>query len=197
MLYSRYSTGNQYAVKPVSQPQQIKTMFQRVKFLFPMRANATIGINSRADKGIKSGKFYKKWRLQPLVGYRSIKPLFQTQLKSTFWNLHHQVIKVGWHKGLDRWQSTSDFLPGWFWGRLSSQLVFRCDQVFPDCIVMDQGAKDYMDVPDSMGQRNDTVALEEDHAKLQISGVWGSLNNQMCEVSDMNQWTWRRHKWCT
>jgi len=35
---------------------------------------------------------------------------------------------------------------------------------------MDQGAKDYMDVPDSMGQRNDTVALEEDHAK-QINGA--------------------------
>ena len=57
---------------------------------------------------------------------------------------------------------------------------------------MDQGAKDYMDVPDSMGQRNDTVALEEDHAKLQISGVWGSLKNQMCEVPDMNQWTWKK-----
>ena len=68
-------------------------------------------------------------------------------------------------------------------------MVFRCDQVFPDCIVVDQGAKNDMDMPDSMGQRNDTVALEEDHAKLQISGVCGShsLNNQMYEVSDMNQ----------
>ena len=74
---------------------------------------------------------------------------------------------------------------GLFLRETSSQLVFRCDQVFPDCIVVDQGAKNYMDVPDSMGQRNDTVALEEDHAKLQISGV--SLNDQMCEVYDMNQ----------
>ena len=58
------SVDNQKAAKPKSNlklpPKQNKTTFQGVKFLFPMRANATIGINSRADKGIKSGKFYKK-----------------------------------------------------------------------------------------------------------------------------------------
>ena len=36
---------------------------------------------------------------------------------------------------------------------------------------MDQGAKNDMDVPDGVSQRDDTVALEEDHAKLEISGV--------------------------
>ena len=36
---------------------------------------------------------------------------------------------------------------------------------------MDQGAKHDMDVPDGVSQRDDTVALEEDHAKLEISGV--------------------------
>ena len=53
----------------------------------------------------------------------------------------------------------------------SSQLVLRCDEVFSDCIVMDQGAKNDMYVPDSMRQRDNTVALEEDHAKLEISGI--------------------------
>jgi len=35
---------------------------------------------------------------------------------------------------------------------------------------MDQGAKNDMDVPDGVSQRDDTVALEEDHAK-QINGA--------------------------
>ena len=50
----------------------------------------------------------------------------------------------------------------------SSQLIFRCDKVFSDCIIMDEGAENNMDVPDSVSQRDDPVALEEDNAKLKI-----------------------------
>ena len=37
---------------------------------------------------------------------------------------------------------------------------------------MDEGAENNMDVPDSVSQRDDPVALEEDNAKLKIWGVW-------------------------
>ena len=50
----------------------------------------------------------------------------------------------------------------------SSQLIFRCDQVFSDCIIMDEGAENNMDVPDGVSQRDDPVALEEDNAELKI-----------------------------
>ena len=53
-------------------------------------------------------------------------------------------------------------------GDNSSQLIFRCDQVFSDCIIMDEGAENNMDVPDGVSQRDDPVALEEDNAELKI-----------------------------
>ena len=39
---------------------QLKNNVSRCKISIPMRANATVGINSGLDAGIKSGKFYKK-----------------------------------------------------------------------------------------------------------------------------------------
>ena len=38
----------------------IKSKVSRCKISIPMRANATVGINFKLDKGIKSGNFYKK-----------------------------------------------------------------------------------------------------------------------------------------
>ena len=79
---------------------------------------------------------------------------------------------MGWHTEVylddDPFQTSCGGVGFVFSGVTSSQLVFRCDQVFSDCIVVDQGAKNDMDVPDGMGQRDHTVALEEDHAKLEM-----------------------------
>ena len=79
---------------------------------------------------------------------------------------------MGWHTEVylddDPFQTSCGGVGFVFSGVASSQLVFRCDQVFSDCIVVDQGAKNDVDVPDGMGQRDHTVALEEDHAKLEM-----------------------------
>ena len=87
---------------------------------------------------------------------------------------------MGWHTGLvlndNPFQTSCGGVGFLFSGVTSSQLVFRCDQVFSDCIVVDQGAKNDMDVPDGMGQRDHTIALEEDHAN-QINGHKDKLNH--------------------
>ena len=60
-------------------------------------------------------------------------------------------------------------------------MIFRGDQVSSDCIVVDERAHNDVDVPDGVGQGDDSVRLEEHHpghvdsaARLQL-GQAGSV----------------------
>ena len=54
-------------------------------------------------------------------------------------------------------------------------MILRSDQVSSDCIVVDERAHNDVDVPDGVGQGDDPIALEEYHAKLQISHCMGNF----------------------
>ena len=54
-------------------------------------------------------------------------------------------------------------------------MILRSDQVSSDCIVVDERAHNDVDVPNGVGQRDDPIALEEYHAKLQISICLGNF----------------------
>ena len=70
---------------------------------------------------------------------------------------------------------TPPFLYRWIQVVVSLHMILRSDQVSSDCIVVDERAHNDVDVPDGMGQGDDPIALEEYHAKLQISHCMGNF----------------------
>ena len=70
---------------------------------------------------------------------------------------------------------TPPFLYRWIQVVVSSHMILRSDQVSSDCIVVDERAHNDVDVPDGVGQGDDPIALEEYHAKLQISHCMGNF----------------------